>query len=143
MKIMGANRVVGGILALAGAALMLIPILPDISLYFALFSVDVMSGLLFLISFILIILALVGGIVALAGKKAGGILALIAGLVFVILGILVAVSPMLLLGPVGLMWIFSWGTTTIYLGLPLVLYIYMSLETILVLVGGIIAIPGE
>ncbi|MHA1650996.1 MAG: hypothetical protein ACTSYB_12445 [Candidatus Helarchaeota archaeon] len=145
---MSANKVIGGLLALIGGFMVLLPLLihPIVGIQTAisLLSVSFQYFLPWLVIFLISVLALVGGILAMAGKKAGGILALIMGLIIIIFLILPYIIPDLYL--ITFM-AYASGTWELYvagsIGFSFVATIYVSLESILILVGGIIAIPGE
>ncbi|MHA1359815.1 MAG: hypothetical protein ACTSRC_17000 [Candidatus Helarchaeota archaeon] len=142
---MSGNRIVGGLLALVGAILMLIPLLihPILGIQAAI-QILQLSGFTYflpwLIIFIVVLLALIGSILAMAGKKGGAILALIMAIVVTIVLILAQFILSLFLLQMAT---YCLGTTEIYLSLNLVSIIYINIETILLLVGSIIAIPGE
>ncbi|MDD1777746.1 MAG: hypothetical protein LUQ65_06205 [Candidatus Helarchaeota archaeon] len=90
---MGALKIVGGIFALvAGVLVLLVPlaILLDLpifdptmmaALYGGIHAIEPMATY---VNLILAILAIVGGILGLAGKKAGGVLALIAAIIWIL-----------------------------------------------------------
>ena len=133
---MGALKVVGGILALAGSGLMLALIIMS--------GLGGGFGLSHFLVMILPILALIGGILALAGKRAGGVLALIVGIIWVLfavfanLGILVGDLPLeliyILLPQVGLSFFL------VYVGFTI--WGFLTVEVLLVFVGGILATAG-
>ena len=70
-----AGPIVGGILALAGGGLTIVAALMVMSWL----SLDPLFTVTFAMTLVLAILAIVGGILLLVGKKIGGILAIIAG----------------------------------------------------------------
>ena len=126
---MSALKVIGGILALVGAVFVLItPVLAMIEYGFS------MDSLIYLLW---PLLALIGGILGLAGKKAGGWLALIVGLIWVIFGVLV-------MTPVGQAWMLYLITLMPYLTVLLGFTIWgpITIEAVLVLVGGILILAG-
>ena len=142
---MSGNRVVGGILALVGGLLILLPLLihPMVGIQAAMAVLQSGGFIAFspwLIMLIVEILALVGGIMALAGKKAGAIIALIMGIVIIMVQIL---APIILDSYMLNMWLMTGGTSEYYLNLGLMSIIYVNLEAILILVGSIVALPGE
>lgn len=131
---MGALRAVGGILALIGAALVLF-----MQVLFIL-NFGFYGG--FILLMILPILALVGGILAIAGKRAGGIIALIVGCLWLVFGILVFsgvyipwLSDICFLEPI-------FSVFLIYLSIT-IWSIFILVETILVLLGGILATAAK
>ena len=138
---MGAGRVVGGVLALIGSVFLLIPLL--ISPSYGI-SVMIAAGgttmILYLVVLIVDILAVIGAILALASKR--GILALIMGIVLLILNLL----PWIITGSAELTFLGILSSQTVWevylastVGFSFYLTIWMTLETILILVGGIIA----
>ncbi|HUY00959.1 MAG TPA: hypothetical protein VMV49_15460 [Candidatus Deferrimicrobium sp.] len=136
---MSALKAVGGILALAGGVLVVLLVLDMMiglgiftSMYMMTYAVLVMVyGELFIyINLVIAILAVVGGILALAGKKAGGALALIAGIVWLIGGF----ANLAMIFPVSA--IYAWTGQLVIGGFLL------SIEGILALVGGILALSG-
>ncbi len=85
---MGALKVVGGIFALAGGALVLIA-------WIMLLSIGMeITSLLSLINLAAIALSIIGGIMGLAGSKAGGVLALIGALIWILGLILAWIDPL-------------------------------------------------
>ena len=131
---MGALKIVGGILAVAGAGLVLFMQI------LALMDVGFTMNLLYLM--ILPILALIGGILALAGKRAGGIIALVVGIIWLTIAILLnvdVISPFeewlqfVIQSPFQSFFI-------MYVGI--VIWGFLTVETILVFVGGILATAG-
>ena len=131
---MGALKIVGGILALAGAGLILVM---QILFIFG-FGFDITI----VYSMILPILALIGGILALAGKRAGGILALVVGIIWLTMAILLNLSIISISDDLAafIVQIPSYSFFLVYLGV----YIWglLCIETILVFVGGILATAG-
>ena len=131
---MGALKIVGGILAVAGAGLVLFMQI------LALMDVGFTMNLLYLMVFP--ILALIGGILALAGKRAGGIIALVVGIIWLTIAILLnvdVISPFeewlqfVIQSPFQSFFI-------MYVGI--VIWGFLTVETILVFVGGILATAG-
>ena len=146
---MGAGRIIGGVLALIGSVLLLIPALiePAATNLMTAIAIGGMTLVIFLIVFIVVILALIGAILALANKR--GTLALIAGLVLLVFGILPLLLPadptiLALATQSTLISGAQWYILTPLLGIDLYPMIFMTLETILILVGGLIAtVAGE
>jgi len=131
---MGALKIVGGILAVAGAGLVLFMQI------LALMDVGFTMNLLYLMVFP--ILALIGGILALAGKRAGGIIALVVGIIWLTIAILInldIISPFedwlafVIQSPFQSFFV-------VYVGL--IVWGWLTVETILVFVGGILATAG-
>ena len=88
------------------------------------------------IQLIVALIAVVGGILGLAGKRAGGALALIAGVVWLIGGFLW--GTVIILTPLSA--IFGW---TSQIAIPVGSdYIIITVEAILSVVGGIMILPG-
>jgi hypothetical protein len=131
---MGALKIVGGILAVAGAGLILVLQIMELIGYgftLALFY-----------TMILPIVALVGGILALAGKRAGGIIALVVGIIWVTVAILINLD--IVTFPLDLYYLLApipvFSFFLIYLGFTI--WGLLTVETILVFVGGILATAG-
>jgi hypothetical protein len=123
---MGALKVVGGLLALAGGVLVLISWITLVMAYLPI------TSSWSLINLVAIVLAILGGILGLAGKKAGGVLALIAALIWILGIILVAIDP------VNLSWMFPMS----YLSALISLDIFVTYESVLVLLGAIFILAG-
>jgi hypothetical protein len=134
---MGAGRIVGGILALIGSALMLIPMLLDIVVVFSWTSFEIT---IYFIVFIVVILALVGAILALANKR--GVLALIMGIVLLVFCILPYLVSSTFTSGLAL-FTFAYSGWEVWIapqiGVSLFLILSVTFETILILVGGIVA----
>ena len=131
---MGALKIVGGILAIAGAGLVLFMVIG------AIIDFGVSTALIELM--ILPIVALVGGILALAGKRAGGIIALIVGAIWLLIAILLNVTVIIL--PVDLYYLLaqvpSLSFFVVYFSFTI--WIFLTVEIVLVFVGGILATAG-
>jgi hypothetical protein len=132
---MGALKIVGGILAVAGAGLVLFMVISAIINY----GFNTYLGILL----ILPIVALVGGILALAGKRAGGIIALIVGAIWLIMAILLSLDvlpPM----PTELLYLLtqlpSLSFFVVYVDFTI--WVFLTVEIVLVFVGGILATAG-
>ncbi len=124
---MGALRVVGGVLALAGAALILVEVI------IVIMNVGFVADEIMLL--LLPIIALIGGILGIANKRAGGVLAMIVGIVWVIGAIL-----FYMLIPFSLYLIAAPGWLSVTLGFTI--WSFVTIEVVLVLVGGILTIAG-
>ncbi|MFX1293731.1 MAG: hypothetical protein ACFFD2_02560 [Promethearchaeota archaeon] len=132
---MGAAKAVGGILALAGSAMVLIFCLLYMNSAFFLGGPFVIG---WIINLLLSVLALVGSIVGLAGKKVGGALALIAGLWWLLMDILLTAGIISGLSFFGIM-VIPYSLFATY-----VVYIpYITLESILCLIGGILILADS
>ena len=131
---MGALKIVGGILALAGAGLVLVVAVLN------LIEVGFTTNILFLM--ILPILALIGGILAIAGKRAGGILALIVGIIWLTIAILINVGVISPFEEWLQFVIQSPFLSFFFLYLGVIVWGSLTVETILVFVGGILATAG-
>ncbi len=134
---MGAGRVIGGLLALIGSALLVIPMF---------INIDVLAGSwVFWVLLIIAILALVGAILAIANKR--GTLALIMGIILVVLCIL----PNIILTPetfaFALIIIANSGWEAWIgpaIGFSFFATIYVTFEAIMIFLGGLIAtVAGE
>ena len=138
---MGAAKAVGGILALAGSALVLLLALdmiiglgiftPGANLYsMAVIAAWMIEGdVVIYIQLVIAIVGLVGAIVGFA-KKAGGALALIAGVIWLIGGF------------VGLAILWPLSALGMWTGQLLVGANFISIEAILCLVGGILILAS-
>lgn len=128
---MSGLKIAGGILSLVGAALVLFMQV----LYILTHTISPMIFLYMIVP----VIALVGGILLLAGKRAGGILALIAGAIWLTIAILVNftvdVSWMsyLMLPPT-----FSFFVEYLHF----TVWDFLFVEIVLVLVGGILGVAG-
>jgi hypothetical protein len=141
---MGAAGKVGGVLALIGGALVLIEsllILMGTALFGTLIEATWLLGASMMIiwpilSLLLGVVALVGGILALSGKKVGGVLALIIAILWIIYPLLfqlgVFVPDLVVLTPMGLL------TGLLDFGLWI-----FTIEGIIVLVGGILGLAAS
>jgi len=145
-KKMGAAKAIGGILGLVSGVLVLLVAL-DLMIGLGIFGLTATTmtyaALILLygttviyINLVIAIIALLGGILGLAGKKAGGGLALAAGIIWLIGGFLIASVPYLL--PFSA--IMAWTDQIIIISMPNVYFI--SIEAILCLVGGIMILAG-
>jgi len=131
---MGAAKITGGILALAGGAFILIMLIVWID--FLTEGPEEVSC--WLLNAAICGLAIAGGILGLTGKRVGGILALVGGAVAILFGILT----------VYVTWDFStWPISffTSYLGWfpePEHLFAGITIEALLILAGGIVIIAS-
>jgi hypothetical protein len=129
---MSGLKIAGGILSLAGGALVL--------LMQILWMMDWGFTLDLLLWMIMPILAVLGGILLLAGKRAGGIIALIVGAIWTTMAILINI----LLGPLAWMdylYVFPmFSFFAEFVGFTIWGYIFV--EVVLVLVGGILGVAG-
>lgn len=144
---MGALKVVGGILALAGAALALLVAL-DLLIGLGIFNYMTFGGSFHMatallsnniniyIGLALALLAIVGAILGMAGKRFGGIFALIAGALWLLGGLMWLQMPML--APMSAMLI--WTGQINFMAFPMIYVI--SIEAILCLIGGILVLAG-
>jgi hypothetical protein len=123
---MGALKIVGGIFALAGGALVLIAWITLIQL-----GMDITSPLS-LVNLAAIALSIIGGILGLAGNKAGGVLALIGAMIWILGIILIYIDPLT----------FLWMIPLTYLGVWIPFDIIITYESVLVLLGGIFILAG-
>ena len=133
---MGALKIVGGILAAAGAGLVLaVLIMAGIGGGF---------GLPHFLAMILPVLGLIGGILAIAGKRAGGILALIVGIIWLLFAVLSNLGILVFSFPVELFYILvpqvGLSFFAVYIGFTI--WGFLTVEVLLVFVGGILAIAG-
>jgi hypothetical protein len=144
---MGAARVVGGILALAAGVLSLLVAL-DLMIGIGLFGLTfgyMIQGMaasiypmVLYVQLILAILAILGGILALAGKKAGGIIALIVAIVWLAGGFIWTLSTAtVFLLPFSA--ILAWTDQIIFMTSGTII----SIEAIICLVGGILGMSGS
>ena len=128
---MGAAKIIGSILALAGGAFVLIMLFVYIN-YLTEGEPDYMSC--WFLNAVIVCLAIIGGILGLVGKRAGGILALIAGIIAIVFGLIT----------VFVTWdISTWPLSffTSYLGWfhePIHMFAGITLESLLILAGGIV-----
>jgi len=128
---MSGLKIAGGILSLIGAALVLF--MQVEYLWVHLFNWRL------IILMILPITALVGGILALVGKRAGGVLALVVGAIWITIAILVNIDlAMSWMDYLMVLREFSF----FYVYLDFTLWHYVLIEIVLVLVGGILAVAG-
>ena len=137
---MSAGRKVGGVLALVGAVFLLIPLLIEPTQLAAAITTGGTTLIICLTVIIIAILALIGAILALANKR--GTLALIAAIVILLCNLLVWFLPGgPIITPLGLyssatVWEFYVASA---IGFSFFTTIFVTLETILMLIGGIIA----
>ena len=139
---MSGNKVAGGIIALIGAAMALIPMFLIIDLIFMGLSLGAIGLFIGLIVFII---ALVGAILAITGKKSGAIICLVLGIIVIVVNFLTFfVSPMIMayiaVGPLSSTWEAFLASEV---GFSFFFTMFMTFESILILVGGIIATPGS
>jgi len=128
---MNGLKIAGGILSLVGAALVLLMqviYLLTSSFYWQL-----------IIQMILPIIALVGGILLLAGKRAGGILALIVGAIWLAIAILINFD--LVMSWMGYIMLPPQFSFFVYF-LNFSIWGYLFVEIVLVFVGGILGVAG-
>ncbi|TFG05210.1 MAG: hypothetical protein EU536_02565 [Promethearchaeota archaeon] len=123
---MGALKVVGGILALAGGVLVFIAWITLIGI-----GMDFLS-LFSLVNLVAIILSIIGGILGIAGKRAGGGLALVGALIWILGIILIYIDPMTFLFMLPMSW----------LGGYIPVDIIISWESLIVLLGSIFILAG-
>ena len=128
---MGALKIVGGILSLAGAALVLF--------MWVIIVLNTGFDVSMLIYLILPVIALIGGILAIAGKRAGGVLALIVGAIWLVIALLINFGVFmpwmdyLILLP-------EFSFFVMYLDFTI--WDFLFVEIVLVFVGGILAVAG-
>ena len=144
---MSGNKVAGGIIALIGAIMALIPIILMINFVFLALSVGVYG---FLIGFIVFIVALVGAILAITGKKSGAIMCLVIGIIVIVVNLLtfvildfssaIMLELIIMVGPLQSTWELYLASSV---GFSFLAVTFMTFESILILVGGIIATPGS
>jgi len=138
---MGAAKVIGGLLALVAGILSLLVAL-DLLIGIGIFgaSISIYIGAIILagefyiyLGLIFAIIAIIGGIVGMAGKKAGGGIALIIAVIWLIGGFLASSVPLLFPMSAMLLW-----TGQIAIGGVGII----SIEAIICLVGGILVLAG-
>ena len=144
---MSGNKVAGGIIALIGAIMALIPIFMMINVVFLALSVGIYG---FFIGFIMFIMALIGAILAITGKKSGAIICLVIGIIVIVVNLLTfvildfasaaALMAIITVGPLQSTWELYLASSV---GFSFLAVIFMTFESILILVGGIIATPGS
>jgi len=142
---MGAGKVIGGLFALIGGALLAVAVF-----YFYFYHIT--DGIDFqmmrwIIHLVICLLAIVGGILAMAGKKAGGVLALIAGFMAFLMPLIVYIafefpvtywfSPY-----AGLSNLVGWGSFTLTGVWPAVSW-GITLEAVLIFFGAIIILSSR
>ena len=128
---MSGLKIAGGILSLVGAALVLFMQV----LYILTISFDP----LIFVYMILPIIALVGGILLLAGKRAGGILALVVGAIWLTMAIFyILVYSNAWMEYIMLLPQFSFFFTYLHF----TIWLYVFVEIVLVFVGGILGVAG-
>ncbi|MFX1295770.1 MAG: hypothetical protein ACFFD2_13075 [Promethearchaeota archaeon] len=132
---MGTVKVVGGILALAGGAMVLILCLLIANLYLA-GSMEMLLN--WIVNFIIAILAIIGSLMGIAGKKVGGILAFIAGLWWTIFGILISANIISMFSSIGMILL-----PASLIGYYLVPLPYITIEGILCILGGLLLLAGS
>lgn len=145
---MSALKVVGGILALAAGALVLL--LDLVLLGFPLYSLFPSTGgfgmqatlvsmepAILYVQLIVSIVAMGGGILGLIGKRAGGILALISGIVWLLGGFLF--YYVLILTPLSAL--FAWTNLPGPLSIGGSYALLITFEAVLAVVGGILMLP--
>ena len=124
-----AAKIVGGILALVGGAFILIQVLGFLPTYF----VGPERTTCMVLNLEITGLAILGGISGILGKRAGGILAIIAGELAIVFG-LVTVS----ITGTEVVWPFSFFTSSLH-WFPTLFHLFagISIEALLILGGGI------
>jgi len=128
---MSGLKIAGGILSLIGGALVLLMQIIYIMTYA--FSWGI------LIWMILPILAVVGGILLLVRKRAGGVIALIVGAIWLTIAILLNLG----LGMVWMDFLMIIPPFSFFLGyLDFTIWDYLFVEIVLVFVGGILGVAG-
>jgi hypothetical protein len=131
---MSAVKIVGGMLALVGGAFILLQILA----FWPLFFMGLEETICLIVNLTLTGLAVVGGILGLAGKTAGGILAIIAGALAIIFGIITVYVT-----GNETVWPLSFFTSTLgWFMPPEHLFAGISIEALLILGGGITIMAG-
>ena len=125
---MSVLKKIGGILALIAGILLCFYFMWSIIVHG--FPADIVN---WIINLVLIILILLGAILGIADKRSGGILLLIVALVMILCNILYTIDPIgfAIVAPYTILDIF------IPLAIP-----YLTLESILILVDGILVIAG-
>ncbi len=145
---MGGAAKAGGILALIGGALVLLEAILGmlgIPIFGSIFEAT-QYGLLqasttyLIIALALGALALIGGILALAEKKAGGVIALIVAIIWIIPGLLLLFSPLILFQVPFLAFLQPPSFFFAMLGIGIWIF---TIEGILVLVGGILGLTAS
>lgn len=135
---MSGLKVAGGIVALIGSVLVLLSVilgyLGVISLFQSVFAAVPINGI---INLILALVALVGAILGMKGKRSGGALALAIGIVFILMGILMLMfevtNPILAL---------TFMPASLFVGLIGIGLGPATFEAIMILVGGILILAG-
>jgi hypothetical protein len=131
---MSAGKITGGILALVGGAFIL---------FQALLFIDNIAGfpdevIGWFVNIAICSLAIVGGILGLTGKRAGGMLALIGGAFAIICGLITVYITWNMT-----LWPYSFFTSTLNLfDEPYHLFAGISIEALLTLAGGIVIIAS-
>ncbi|NVM31723.1 MAG: hypothetical protein HWN65_22990 [Candidatus Helarchaeota archaeon] len=142
---MGALKTVGGVFALVAGTLNIVVLLlaymgaavtPMILIYSLSLAVSPIGGI---IGLALNGLLLVGGILGLAGKKAGGILALIAAAFIMLEGILISFVFNPFTQPELILMFNPWSFFVGFVGLSIS---FLTIEAILGLLGGIFILAG-
>ena len=129
---MSGASTVGGLLAIIGGLFVLVQLFINWSLVWGFYSTAV------LINLAVGACGLIGGVFGMKSQRGAGVLALIIGLLSIILGIVF----IYLSGNYNL-WQFSLFSETMGLGIPyLNLFAGISLEAILITVGGVLIIAG-
>ena len=132
---MSVAKIIGGILALVGGIFILLQIFG--------FGSDLFSGgseetTCLMLNMTLVGLAIVGGILGLVGKRAGGILAIIAGTLAIVFGLMTVY-----LTHSEVLWPLSFFTSTLdWFIPPYHLFAGISIEALLMLGGGITIVAG-
>ena len=134
-KKMGAAKIVGGILVLVGGAFILILLLMWMN-----FLIDGQWDEIscWILNAAICSLAIVGGILGLVGKRSGGILAIIAGAVAILFGLItVYVTWDMATWPISFF-------TSILLWFPEPTHIFagITIESLLILAGGIVIVAS-
>jgi len=131
---MSALKIIGGILALVGGVFILIQIFLSWPMFFL--STNYTTCLV--VNLEITGLAIVGGILGLVGKRAGGILPIIAGELAIVFGLATVFITF-----TEVVWPLSFFTSTLDLFTPpFHLYLGISIESLLMLGGGILVVAG-
>ena len=140
---MSALKVLGGLIALVAGVLVLLPVLELLGVSIISFDylwhysfVEFLIGNTFIyINLVLAILAILGGIIGIAGKKVGAVLVLIAAIVWIIGGL--TISGLESLVPISFYTAMT-GNSLIGSG-----DWFLTLEAILALIGSLLILAGR
>ncbi|MDD1778975.1 MAG: hypothetical protein LUQ65_12490 [Candidatus Helarchaeota archaeon] len=132
---MSALKIIGGILALIGGGFIVLQI---IGFWPNFFTGDPDALYCLLTNIVIAGLAIVGGIIGRLGKRAGGILAIIAGVLAIVFGLITVYYT-----HNESVWPLSFFTSTYFWFTPPVhLFAGISIEALLILSGGILVVAG-